>query len=83
MNNGRAELSVAPDEYSGFVMTLLRLHTFAPSKVSDLLETAVVRSKSTVRQRAAPIAAAPLPEISPSVGVVQISGAASTSSESD
>ena len=83
VNNGRAELSVAPDEYSGFVMTLLRLHTFAPSKVSDLLETAVVRSKSTVRQRAAPIAAAPLPEISPSVGVVQISGAASTSSESD
>src|SRR5574343_1377925 len=28
---GRAELGLAPDEYSGFVMTLLRLHSFRPS----------------------------------------------------
>ena len=27
---GRAELALAPDEYAGFVMTLLRLHAFAP-----------------------------------------------------
>jgi DNA polymerase-3 subunit gamma/tau len=28
VNVGRSELASAPDEYSGFVMTLLRLHTF-------------------------------------------------------
>ncbi len=29
--HGREELSLAPDEYSGFVMTLLRLHAFQPA----------------------------------------------------
>lgn len=34
---GRNELSAAPDEYGGFVMTLLRLHAFRPSTVADVL----------------------------------------------
>jgi DNA polymerase-3 subunit gamma/tau len=34
---GRTELSAAPDEYAGFVMTLLRLHTFRPSSVVDVV----------------------------------------------
>ena len=34
---GRHELSLAPDEYAGFVMTLLRLHCFRPSTVSDFV----------------------------------------------
>lgn len=34
-NHGRAELAAAPDEYSGFVMTLLRLHAFRPVSVTD------------------------------------------------
>lgn len=33
---GRQELPSAPDEYSGFVMTLLRLHTFRPSTTAEL-----------------------------------------------
>lgn len=37
VNAGRAELSLAPDEYSGFVMTLLRLHAFKPSTVADIV----------------------------------------------
>lgn len=36
---GRLELSAAPDEYAGFVMTLLRLHTFRPSTVADFLSS--------------------------------------------
>jgi DNA polymerase-3 subunit gamma/tau len=37
---GRSELAAAPDEYAGFVMTLLRLHTFRPSTVADLVAAA-------------------------------------------
>lgn len=37
---GRSELPAAPDEYSGFVMTLLRLHTFRPSTVADVVASA-------------------------------------------
>jgi DNA polymerase III subunit gamma/tau len=37
---GRSELAAAPDEYSGFVMTLLRLHTFRPSTVADVVSAA-------------------------------------------
>lgn len=36
-NVGRGDLSAAPDEYAGFVMTLLRLHTFRPSTVADVV----------------------------------------------
>ena len=35
--HGRNELSSAPDEYAGFVMTLLRLHAFRPSSVADVI----------------------------------------------
>ena len=34
---GRSELPAAPDEYAGFVMTLLRLHAFRPSSVADVV----------------------------------------------
>ena len=37
---GRSELASAPDEYSGFVMTLLRLYTFRPSTVADVIAAA-------------------------------------------
>lgn len=40
VNIGRNELSTAPDEYSGFVMTLLRLHTFRPRSLSDAIDSA-------------------------------------------
>ena len=37
---GRNELSTAPDEYAGFVMTLLRLHAFRPRSVADVVSAA-------------------------------------------
>lgn len=39
-NLGRHELALAPDEYAGFVMTLLRLHAFRPSSVGELIAKA-------------------------------------------
>jgi len=47
--HGRAELPMAPDEYAGFVMTLMRLHGFRPESVADVVSSV----QSTVR-RAAP-----------------------------
>lgn len=47
-NIGRKELSTAPDEYAGFVMTLLRLHTFRPSSVADVLSAVSSRAKPFV-----------------------------------
>ena len=43
VNVGRSELASAPDEYSGFVMTLLRLHTFRPSSVADVFGSVAPR----------------------------------------
>ncbi|MBS1139591.1 MAG: ATPase, central region [Proteobacteria bacterium] len=40
VNVGRNELAAAPDEYAGFVMTLLRLYTFRPSTVADVVGAA-------------------------------------------
>ena len=45
VNVGRSELAVAPDEYAGFVMTLLRLHTFRPSTVADVVSATVPRGR--------------------------------------
>ena len=41
VNVGRHELQLAPDDYSGFVMTLLRLHAFKPSLIADVIGSAV------------------------------------------
>jgi DNA polymerase-3 subunit gamma/tau len=38
--HGRKELSLAPDEQAGFVMTLLRVFTFRPMRVTDVAATA-------------------------------------------
>jgi DNA polymerase-3 subunit gamma/tau len=43
INVGRSELASAPDEYSGFVMTLLRLHTFRPNTVADVVGAVAAR----------------------------------------
>jgi DNA polymerase-3 subunit gamma/tau len=59
VNVGRSELSNAPDEQAGFVMTLLRLHTFRPSSVADVIGSVVPRITATVSTRtpvAAPVA---------------------------
>ncbi|WP_434513478.1 DNA polymerase III subunit gamma/tau [Dechloromonas sp. ARDL1] len=46
VNVGRVELPSAPDEYSGFVMTLLRLHAFRPSSVADVVGSVMPRSRA-------------------------------------
>ncbi|MDE2441292.1 MAG: DNA polymerase III subunit gamma/tau [Betaproteobacteria bacterium] len=46
VNVGRTELASAPDEYSGFVMTLLRLHAFRPSSVADVVASATPRNRA-------------------------------------
>jgi len=43
---GRAELPLAPDEYAGFLMTVLRLHAFRPESVADIVSSV----ESGVRQ---------------------------------
>ncbi|MCE1238925.1 MAG: DNA polymerase III subunit gamma/tau [Azonexaceae bacterium] len=53
---GRQELPLAPDEYAGFVMTLLRLHAFRPQKVGELVQLARIGSLKAV---SAPLANAP------------------------
>lgn len=52
---GRQELASAPDEYAGFVMTLLRMHAFRPSTVKDIVRaTAAVHAKREVPPSASP-----------------------------
>jgi DNA polymerase-3 subunit gamma/tau len=76
VNIGRSELSAAPDEHAGFVMTLLRLHTFRPSTVADVIGAAAPRSHSPVSLRPLPVApvetarvepAKPVPPVVPPV----------------
>ncbi len=54
VNVGRQELASAPDEYAGFVMTLLRLHAFRPSTIADVIgaATPIVRGVSGIVTKA-------------------------------
>ncbi|MCG2576685.1 DNA polymerase III subunit gamma/tau [Dechloromonas sp. XY25] len=54
VNVGRTELASAPDEYSGFVMTLLRLHAFRPSTVADVVGSVAARSRAHLAPAARP-----------------------------
>ena len=54
VNVGRTELASAPDEYSGFVMTLLRLHTFRPSRVADVVGAVTPRPRPVAAPRIEP-----------------------------
>ncbi|HEX6734209.1 MAG TPA: DNA polymerase III subunit gamma/tau [Azonexus sp.] len=61
---GRNELPAAPDEYAGFVMTLLRLHAFRPSSVGEMVAASRQRGGEAVAVRPA-VAVAARPEIRP------------------
>ncbi|WP_027457787.1 DNA polymerase III subunit gamma/tau [Dechloromonas agitata] len=67
VNIGRVELASAPDEYSGFVMTLLRLHTFRPSSVADVVGTVAPRRAAAVAASAPAVRPAPATVAAPSV----------------
>lgn len=73
---GRAEMSSAPDEYAGFIMTLLRMHAFRPSTVAEALGVAPPRRSPgfpdaeralETRSVAKGVADAKAPPVSPSV----------------
>jgi DNA polymerase-3 subunit gamma/tau len=55
--HGRAELGLAPDEYSGLVMVLLRMLAFRPPRGSDAAVASSPRDASTRSQAATPVAA--------------------------
>lgn len=64
VNVGRTELASAPDEYSGFVMTLLRLHAFRPSSVADVVGSVAVRSRvQPPAAKAQPVLPTPQPQV--------------------
>lgn len=56
-NQGRAEIALAPDEYAGFTMTLLRMLAFAPEPMSAMLPIAA----SPKRKPAPPVTPGPAP----------------------
>jgi len=51
--HGRDELSLAPDDYSGFVMCLLRLHAFGPERAGAAPTTRVAAAPAAAATRAA------------------------------
>jgi len=53
VNQGRAELGLAPDEHAGFLMTLLRLHAFRPRSVPEMLDSARGPSRPVVARQVA------------------------------
>ncbi|MCX7148996.1 MAG: DNA polymerase III subunit gamma/tau [Rhodocyclales bacterium] len=61
--HGRDELSLAPDDYAGFVMTLLRLHAFRPERAGAARATAKAATK--VAAAPAPVRTAPPPRPAP------------------
>jgi DNA polymerase-3 subunit gamma/tau len=83
VNIGRAELSTAPDEHAGFVMTLLRLHSFRPSTVADVLGAVTPKNRPQLNARpslvASPVAVVP----AESVTAVQSATRLSPSGDTD
>ncbi|MDP1982603.1 MAG: DNA polymerase III subunit gamma/tau [Sulfuritalea sp.] len=65
--HGRDELSLAPDDYAGFVMTLLRLHAFQPERAGVAKAAKSAAAPAPARKPAPAVAAAaPRPAAVPS-----------------
>jgi DNA polymerase-3 subunit gamma/tau len=58
--HGRDELGLAPDEYSGFVMTLLRLHAFRPERAGQVVAAPARPVAAVARPVSRPPAVAPV-----------------------
>ena len=59
--HGRDELALAPDEYAGFVMSLLRLHAFRPERAAASNSVSSPRQATPVAPAPARIAVPPAP----------------------
>ncbi|MDD4927912.1 MAG: DNA polymerase III subunit gamma/tau [Gallionella sp.] len=57
--HGRAEIDLAPDEYAGFTMTLLRMLAFAPSREPMVARFAPQSVSAVTSQRALSVAVMP------------------------
>ncbi len=69
--HGRDELSLAPDEYAGFTMTLLRLHAFRPATASASASAGTARPAVAAARPAAAASARPgAPPASPAAPAV-------------
>jgi len=76
--HGRNELGLAPDEYAGFSMTLLRMLAFRPGMGGDEGRQPVAQSASSARVAAKPAAAsaaAPNNPVPPSATAARLSAA--------
>ncbi len=58
--HGRAEIDLAPDEYAGFTMTLLRMLAFAPSRNGLPVAVQSLSRERVAAPRAEPVAAVPV-----------------------
>ena len=59
--NGRNDLHLAPDEYAGFTMTLLRMIAFRPSESRSTVPRRIPPAKPAAEPKPAPAPAAPAP----------------------
>jgi len=77
--HGRTDLPMAPDEYAGFMMTLLRLHGFRPDSVADVVWSIKSVSRAApmriVAEAAASSAIVP-PKVQPAAAVAYKADAA-------
>ena len=49
--HGRNDLSLAPDEYAGFTMTLMRMLTFMPEDLSSMTQAAPEKSAPSIQKK--------------------------------
>ncbi|MDO8933410.1 MAG: DNA polymerase III subunit gamma/tau [Rhodocyclaceae bacterium] len=83
--HGRDDLGLAPDEYAGFTMTLLRLHAFRPETPGAQRVAAPAAAARPAPTRAAPVAApaAPAAMSAAPVATPTAAPAAATADDSD
>ena len=53
--HGRRDLPLAPDEYAGFTMTILRMLAFAPSEAGHIVSPAIVKAAPTISTESRPV----------------------------
>ena len=66
VNAGRRELQSAPDDHSGFLMTLLRLYAFRPTRIADVVGHAGLAARGASGILAKPHIRAAVAEVAPS-----------------
>jgi DNA polymerase-3 subunit gamma/tau len=74
--HGRDEINLAPDEYAGFTMTMLRMLAFSPAKgrVQPPLVSPVVAAKPGTKSTMTASTVAPASDISPASRTETVSG---------